>query len=1032
MDFGNKHWEVKKKNKPLKENLEYKVTEQNRLDLIFFAEWIPKKEHNYSFLSVRDFNFENIGKFLFVPILKIHEDFVYIVSGTALRIVGSRDISNISCYINSGLAIYPKSDMNSKLFLNSKNKSIKNNFNFNFQNLILKNIYDYVEIKESTYFITYFEGFDNKASIILKNKLQWVYLNFLLLRLFDVFNNLKSKASIFKLFSCNNYSNFDRGILNLDLDLNFYFLNLKTLFSKSKKGFTKKFKNKNSITCLFLSGFNLAYININYKLNNVLLKLKKLKWKRFIYKRKPKFRLYKIDLPLIPLKQVYLHPYKLSKLFDRRKLKRLTVLGNKKLVSLSNFNSSGLNSIITVKRGSRSKYKKARLISMWNYDTLAFRINKNDWSNSDTVYSNYFNSLLRIKGKKRKLKNFNHIFNKAFSKFIYHNFRYYNSLWKPSVYISKFKYKQWFNMDDADVDKPHILKELYVNIDKKSVLDDHVKGWKSKEIFYRNVFWNPELFDSKVESNFNFDKFKTRDSFISSLRDYGVGDWSWKYKLFKLGAFTEVKLDSLYTINKKILLRFFNFQINNLHFFNKLHTRYLSLSPFVQRLWKRYKNRMFWKRIFWLTGLWKVKKKKLRINNNWFKFSKRFHFSSFFLNKFKKNELNNIYKRNFINNIYKIVNFKNLHFDSNQYLTKFRVKNRLKYVYLIKNKTLSKFNKYYNKSRKWVLRSLLNKDEFFLVSIKIFYFYIFLNSLILSFHFWLKHKTLIDYEKKKEHVRSQHSISNLKIYQIRRWDDSLFFDSQLDFNLRSLYKVKDISKYIVSKGYSFNKNQLIIALFHRCILFFINLSKYRNFWRFRPLLVILLIWIYKSLRRFFIINTLFDSISTCKLILRNIYNVKFTKLFDFTDFLSFSILNFYFVNLTLYNSIFLFTKVWPYNIQLYNFECIFINRLKTSGKQIMSWTFSSIYKLRKVFITFSFEKYKKANKGRLGLKLSNKFILIFNKKRKFLLLKSFKLYFKNSLFYDIEDIFNYKEQLFRSNLFYHNLFLSKSMRRFST
>lgn len=166
--------------------------------------------------------------------------------------------------------------MNSKLFLSSKNKSIKNNFNFNFQNLILKNYYDYMEIKEATYFMTYFQGFDNKAAVILKNKLQWVYLNFLLLRLFEVFNNLKNKVSILKLLSFNT-TNCGKNITKLDLDLNFYFLNLKTLFSKTKKGFTKKFKNKNSITYLFLSTFNLVSIYIDYKFNNVLLKFKNLK-----------------------------------------------------------------------------------------------------------------------------------------------------------------------------------------------------------------------------------------------------------------------------------------------------------------------------------------------------------------------------------------------------------------------------------------------------------------------------------------------------------------------------------------------------------------------------------------------------------------------------------------------------------------------------------------------------------------------------------------------------------------------------------
>lgn len=97
-----------------------------------------------------------------------------------------------------------------------------------------------------------------------------------------------------------------------------------------------------------------------------------------MYKRKRKFRVYKMDLPLINLKPVYIHPYKIGKIFDRRKLKRFSVLGNKKLVALSNSNSSGLISAVRNIKVTKSKYKKARLLSMWQHQALNFKLRKND------------------------------------------------------------------------------------------------------------------------------------------------------------------------------------------------------------------------------------------------------------------------------------------------------------------------------------------------------------------------------------------------------------------------------------------------------------------------------------------------------------------------------------------------------------------------------------------------------------------------------------------------------------------------------
>jgi hypothetical protein len=58
---------------------------------------------------------------------------------------------------------------------------MKKYFNFNFQNLVNNNhIYDYFEIKECTFFLTYFEGLDKKAPVILKKKLESIYCNYLI------------------------------------------------------------------------------------------------------------------------------------------------------------------------------------------------------------------------------------------------------------------------------------------------------------------------------------------------------------------------------------------------------------------------------------------------------------------------------------------------------------------------------------------------------------------------------------------------------------------------------------------------------------------------------------------------------------------------------------------------------------------------------------------------------------------------------------------------------------------------------------
>jgi hypothetical protein len=456
----------------------------------------------------------------------------------------------------------------------------------------------------------------------------------------------------------------------------------------------------------------------------------------------------------------------------------------------------------------------------------------------------------------------------------------------------------------------------------------------------------------------------------------------------------------------------------------KLYFRFFGLMPFLQLSNKKWKKVIFWKRLFWLTKLWKLKKKKKGLNKKWFRINNRFLSKSFFSGLVNQNVyFEQFYKYGynspiFVNNLYESLIFQ---IKNRSFLKNFNMKKISLNFITLKKKGWNRFDKFYVRLRKRSLRSLTNKDEFYLVSLNLFYYYRFLNQLYVSFIFWLKNKANINVLKKKSHMRSNNSIINSTIYKIRRRG---FFNSWSTYNLS---KVKDTSRYLLTKV-QVNKEQIMVSMLYRSLLYFINIFRIRNFWRFRLMFTILFNVIYKTFRRFFILNSLCDVIQKVTYFVKMFYSIKSFDFLFIDNLLSFSILKNYIIFLNSFGYIYTFMKVWPYNTNISRNESIYINSLRRFSAKRLSlipWKASYIYKIRKRFVCFSFEKHKFLDSGRRGLKFITRHLLFMNKKKKFIFLKSINLKLQNSFFYGTPNNITYKSLLLKGNIFYFRLFTSK-------